>query len=131
MNLEAEIDRLMLAAIFDVEAATTANRMNYFVAKLLGSIANLLGHQEILKRTKSLLAHQLTAADLFRGAFTNIDWRTLTPESSIDCEALNRQTHLVLLIQLLTAALQFLTCKSIRNTQIICSYASKETPLLP
>jgi hypothetical protein len=82
-NPEAEIDRLMIAAINDLEAAAAANRMNHYLAKLLGSIANLLGHQEILKPVESLLA-KLTAADLFGAAITIIDWQNL------DSRQLNR-----------------------------------------
>jgi hypothetical protein len=75
-NAKAEIDRLMIAAIDDLEAAAAANRMNHFVAKLLGSVANLLGHRDVLKRVELLLA-KLTAADLFRGGITNSDWHKL------------------------------------------------------
>ncbi|MGE3641368.1 MAG: hypothetical protein AB7G28_22650 [Pirellulales bacterium] len=71
-----EISRLLNIAIDDLEMAASAHRMNHFVAKLLGAIANSLGHQAIAKRVESLLG-ELTAEDFFRGAITNIDWRNL------------------------------------------------------
>lgn len=78
-NAETEIDRLMLAAIDDLDAAATANKANHFVAKLLGAVANLLGYRDILKRVKAHLA-ELSAADLFEGAITNIDWHNLNAD---------------------------------------------------
>jgi hypothetical protein len=72
----AEIERLLISATSDLEMAARAERMNHFVAKFLGSIANLLGDQEIVKRVERLLGN-LTAEDIFRGAITNIDWRNL------------------------------------------------------
>jgi hypothetical protein len=79
----AEISRLLNIAIDDLEMAARANRMNHFVAKLLGATANSLGHLAIAKRVDFLLG-KLSAEDIFRGAITNIDWRKL------DCNELDR-----------------------------------------
>lgn len=95
-SAEKEIDRLMLAAIDELEAAAAASKMNHFVAELLGAVANLLGYREIVRRVETLLA-KLTIADFFKGAITNIDlhkldadalerFRRITPAAKFDAE---------------------------------------------
>jgi hypothetical protein len=79
LSPETVIDRLMLAAIDNLEATAATNRMNHLVAKQLGAVANLFGYPDIVKRVEVCLA-KLSVADFFRGAITNIDWQNLGPD---------------------------------------------------
>ena len=76
---EIEIDKLMRAAIDDLEVAAAAHTMNHFEAKLLGAVSDLLGYADILKRVETQLA-KLSAADLFENAITNVDWHNLSAD---------------------------------------------------
>src|SRR5689334_301804 len=79
----AEIDKLLRAAILDLEDAAAANRMNYFVARHLGATANALGYPDIVGRVHTLLA-MLTAESFLTAAITNIE------SSQLSTDELNR-----------------------------------------
>ena len=73
----SESERLISAAALDLEGQAAAKRMNHFVAKLLGAIANALDYREIADRVQSLLM-ALTAEDFFKASITNIDLHRLS-----------------------------------------------------
>jgi hypothetical protein len=73
---QSEIERLLHAAIADLESSAGVGKLNSLLARHVGKVAGLLDFGGVMHRASALLSTQ-TAADLFKGSLTNIDLSTI------------------------------------------------------